>query len=241
MRLTNSQFLSKNRTNIRKVLYLFIFIWYNRLAGRFAVKRKEAPTMSALTKKEKQIYDYIAEKINKEGYSPTVRDISLAIGIKSTSTVHAYLQRLEDKGYIQKEQGKSRTLRIDNKSTPSIPVVGRVAAGLPILAEENCDGYIAVELPSGTDKSNVFALKVSGESMIEAGILNGDYVIVDRTPYAENGQIVVALIGDEATVKTFYKEKDHFRLQPENSTMRPIISNDVVILGRVIANLRFYK
>lgn len=197
--------------------------------------------MSALTKKEQQIYDYIAERINKEGYSPTVRDISEAIGIKSTSTVHSYLQRLEDKGYIRKEQGKSRTLRIESGSAPSIPILGRVAAGLPLFAEENCDGFVSVELPSGVDRSNVFALKVSGESMIEAGILNGDYVIVDKTPYAENGQIVVALIGDEATVKTFYKEKDHFRLQPENATMRPIIASEVIILGKVIASLRFYR
>lgn len=197
--------------------------------------------MASLTKKEQAIYDYIVETINKEGYSPSVRDISKASGIKSTSTVHMYLQRLEDKGYIQKEQGKSRTLRIGDKGTPCVPIVGKVAAGLPILAQENYEGFLSVQLPHGIMQNNVFALRVQGESMIEAGIMDGDYVIVDKTPCAEDGQIVVALIEDEATVKTFYKEKDHIRLQPENSTMRPIIAKEVMILGRVIASVRYYK
>ena len=197
--------------------------------------------MVPLTKKEQQIYDYIVDVISRGECSPTVRDIKDATGIASTSTVHSYLQRLEDKGYIQKEQGKCRTLRTGENFSLSIPVLGKVAAGLPIFAEENYDGYISVQVPGGYPKESVFALRVEGASMVEAGILDGDYVIINKTPCAENGQIVVALIDDEATVKTFYKENGHIRLQPENSTMRPIIVKEVSVIGRVIANVRFYK
>ena len=193
--------------------------------------------------KEQAIYDYITETIEREGYSPTVRDIQNALGIKSTSTVHAYLSRLEEKGMIRKDPGKSRTIQAGKTSEPKengrIPILGRVRAGMPILAVENYDGY--VEWPGkGYPAGELFALRVVGDSMIEAGILDGDVIIVHRDSTAENGDIVVALVDDSATVKTFYKEDGHFRLQPENAAMAPIIVEEVYILGKVVADLRFY-
>lgn len=202
--------------------------------------------MQDLAPKEKRVYDYITETIRRVGYSPSVRDIQRDLGIKSTSTVHAYLNRLEEKGYILKESGKSRTLRVDSfghdpKRSARVPILGRVAAGMPILAVENCDGYIDFPIMRGSYAPNeLFALRVCGESMIEAGIFDGDLVIVRKVNYAENGEIVVALVEDEATVKTFYKEDGHFRLQPENATMAPIIVDTVYILGKVISVMRFY-
>ncbi len=205
--------------------------------------------MAALSEREQQILDYIKENILKNGYSPSIRDIRRDLDIKSTSTVHTYLEKLEKKGYILKEGGKSRTLRVDSlvagadtAPRPMIPIIGKVTAGMPILAVENHDGYIAYPF----DKKNaggrsMFALRVTGTSMIEAGILDGDIVIVEQTRVAENGDIVVALIDDEATVKTFYKEGGHFRLQPQNSTMAPIIVENLTILGRVIGSLRTYE
>ena len=205
--------------------------------------------MAALSEKEQLILDYIKENILKNGYSPSIRDIRRDLDIKSTSTVHTYLEKLEKKGYIQKEDGKSRTLRVDSlvagndtSPRPMIPIIGKVTAGVPILAVENHEGYIAYPF----DKKSVvgrqlFALRVSGTSMIDPGILDGDIVIVEQTRVAENGEIVVALIDDEATVKTFYKENGHFRLQPQNSTMAPIIVEELVILGRVIGSLRTYE
>lgn len=203
--------------------------------------------MQELTPKEKQVYDYITETIRRMGYSPSVRDIQHDLGIKSTSTVHSYLNRLEEKGYILKENGKSRTLRVDSlghepQRTVRVPILGRVAAGMPILAVENCDGYIDFPITRGSYAPNeLFALRVRGESMIEAGILDGDTVIIRKVNYAENGEIVVALVEDEATVKTFYKENGHFRLQPENASMEPIIVDSVYILGKVISVMRFYN
>lgn len=196
--------------------------------------------MEKLTPLEQEIYDYIANSIESEGYSPSVRDIRTALNIRSTSTVHLNLQHLEDKGFIRKEQGKSRTLRIGGGSDGNIPIIGRIAAGSPVFAEENFDGYLEFRLPQTYKNDSVFALRVEGQSMIEAGIFNGDLIVVTMTSYAENGDIVVALINDEATVKTFYKENGHFRLQPENSTMKPIIVKDVRILGKVIASVRYY-
>ena len=202
--------------------------------------------MQSLTEREKEIYQYICETTEANGYAPSVRDIKAALGIKSTATAHSYLMKLEMKGYIHKEQGKSRTLRVDADGTsgaPSVrvPVVGQVAAGLPILAQENFDGYLDYCPPRGTPRGELFALKIKGESMIEAGILNGDYVIVSRTSYVENGDIAVVLLDDEATVKTFYKENGMFRLQPENQAMKPIYTKDVYILGKVVANFRYYN
>lgn len=199
--------------------------------------------MKPLTDTEKRMLDFITDRIRNDGYSPTVRDIKTALGIKSTATVHSYLGKLEDKGYIQKENGKSRTLRLDAEtsrpSTAQIPIVGRVTAGMPILAVENFDGYVDFT-ENNYKKEELFALRVTGTSMIEAGILDGDIVIVRHQTVAENGDIIVALIDDEATVKTFYKENGHFRLQPENSAMKPIIVDSLSVLGKVVASIRYY-
>ena len=199
--------------------------------------------MVPLTPKEQLIFDYIKENLKKNGYSPSIRDIRTALDIKSTSTVHTYLERLERKGYIHKENGKSRTLRIEDAMEDGIdvnqngrvPILGKVTAGQPILAVENYEGFISY--PEGEGRSHdaqLFALRVTGYSMIEAGILDGDLVIVERTETAENGQIVVALVDDSATVKVFYKEEGHYRLQPRNAAMEPIIVDEVTILGKVL-------
>ena len=201
---------------------------------------------SQYNEKEKAIFDYINETIRTEGYAPSVRDIQNAVGIKSTSTVHAYLNRLAEKGMIRKETGKSRTLHTESLSrtphrTARVPLLGSVRAGMPILAVENYEGYIDYPLMNRSYSANeLFALCVTGDSMMEAGILDGDIIVVKKDSYAENGDIVVALVEDSATVKTFYKENGHFRLQPENRTMEPIIVDEVYILGKVVADLRFY-
>jgi len=198
-----------------------------------------------LTDKEQRILNYIKETLETKGYSPTVRDISNALGIKSTSTVFSYLARLETKGYIIRETGKSRTIRVDEDGNGvtglgvRIPIIGRVRAGLPVLAEENFEGYVNF-VPDRRVTSELFALKVIGSSMIEAGILDGDIVIVEQSSTANDGDTVVALIGDEATVKDFYREENGFRLQPRNRDMRPIYTQDLSILGRVIASVRYY-
>lgn len=198
-----------------------------------------------LTKKEKMVFDYLVESINENGYAPSVRDIVASLGIKSTSSVHLYLHNLEAKGFIEQDAGKKRTLRICApyvRVAGKVPLLGSITAGSPILAVENFEGY--VDLPWNSAKystEELFALKVKGESMIDAGILDGDVVIVRKCAYADNGQIVVALIEDEATVKTFYKEDGHFRLQPENRTLEPIIVDDVALLGIVVASFRQYE
>lgn len=202
--------------------------------------------MQPLTKKEQQVYEYIYEAIRHDGYSPSIRDIQNNVGIKSTSTVHAYLSKLEEKGYIRKENGKSRSLHIDssgrdNRHSTKVPLLGKVTAGRPILAVENFECYLDFPLMNRAyDHNDLFALRVAGESMIEAGIMDGDIVVIKKEHYAENGQIVVALIEDEATIKTFYKEHGHYRLQPENSSMEAIIVDEVYILGKVISVLRYY-
>ncbi len=196
--------------------------------------------MEKLKPKEQKVLDYIKKFKLENGFAPSVRDVCRDLNYKSTSTVHMYLNRLERFGYISKMDGKSRaiTFNDDLPNVTVVPVVGTVAAGMPILAEENFDGYIGYV---GTKKpGELFALKVKGESMIEAGILDGDLVIAEKTCYAENGEIVVALVNDEATVKTFYREDGHYRLQPENSTMQPIVVTEVDILGKVIASQRSY-
>jgi len=193
--------------------------------------------------KEQAIFDYITETIEREGYSPTVRDIQKALDIKSTSTVHAYLARLEEKGMIRKDPGKSRTINTgktaEGREMPRVPILGQVRAGMPILAVENHDGYVDFSV-KGYPQKELFALRVTGDSMIEAGILDGDILVVHQDATAENGDIVVALVEDSATVKTFYKEDGHFRLQPENAAMAPILVDEVYILGKVVACLRFY-
>ena len=212
-------------------------------------RQKGRKIMTPLTPKEQLIFDYIKENLKKNGYSPSIRDIRTALDIKSTSTVHTYLERLERKGYIHKENGKSRTLRIEDAMDDGtdmplngrVPIIGKVTAGQPILAVENYEGFISY--PEGEGRSHeaqLFALRVTGNSMIEAGILDGDLVIVEKTEMAENGQIVVALVEDSATVKVFYKEEGHYRLQPRNASMDPIIVDEVIILGKVLASIRYY-
>lgn len=196
--------------------------------------------MEKLKQKEQKVLTYVKNFTIENGYAPSVRDICRDLNYKSTSTVHMYLNRLERFGYITKEEGKSRAITL-NTPTPKVsivPIIGTVAAGQPILAEQNLDGYIGYVGNRGGEE--LFGLRVKGESMIDAGILDGDLVIAERTCYAENGEIVVALVEDEATVKTFYRENGHYRLQPENETMDPIIVSEVDILGKVIAIQRSY-
>ena len=207
-----------------------------------------------LNKREKEILKFIEKQIMTDGYPPSVREIGEAVGLKSTATVHGYLARLEEKGYIKKKDKKGRTLRLikgssgEDKKTSSkefytqrelvdVPVIGKITAGMPILAVENVTDTFPIPIDF-VENSDCFMLTVRGESMIEAGILDGDYILVKRQSNANNGEIVVALIEDEATVKTFYKEKDHIRLQPENCTMDPIIVPDCEILGRVAGVFR---
>ncbi len=199
--------------------------------------------MEKLKAKEQKVLDYIKRFKMENGFAPSVRDVCRDLDYKSTSTVHMYLNRLERFGYITKEDGKSRAITLIEDDMPkvcAVPLVGTVAAGMPILAEENFEGYIGF-VGSRSSSNEMFALKVKGESMIEAGILDGDIVIAEKTCYAENGEIVVALVDNEATVKTFFRENGHYRLQPENSTMQPIIVDEVDILGKVVASQRSYN
>lgn len=203
--------------------------------------------MHSLNEREQSVYKYIKSTIQNLGYAPSVRDICAALGIKSTSTVHQYIKRLEEKGLIHKADGKSRALKLDDLDASSseprtlrVPLIGQVRAGLPVLAVENYEGYVDYPASMSSTNDGLFALRVIGESMIEAGILDGDIVIVESRRYAENGEIVLALIDDSATVKRFFKEDGYIRLQPANSSMAPIIVRDVIILGKVIANFRFY-
>lgn len=207
-----------------------------------------------LNKREKAILKFIEKQIRANSYPPSVREIGKAVGLSSTATVHGYLAKLEDKGYIKKESQKGRTLRLlkgilkEEKKTETkevytsremvdVPVIGKITAGAPILAVENVTDTFPIPVDF-VGNSESFMLTVSGESMIEAGILDGDYILVKRQNTANNGEIVVALIEDEATVKTFYKEKGHIRLQPENSTMDPIIVPNCEILGKVAGVFR---
>ena len=196
-----------------------------------------------LVKKEKEVYEYIKQQIEEAGYPPSVREICIAVGLSSPSTVHRYINSLEEKGYIVKADSKKRAIRLAKQENGvdvlSVPVVGRVAAGQPILAEENIEEYFPLPI-NYAKNTEMFMLKVSGESMINAGILDGDYVIVEKRETARNGEIVVALIEDSATVKTFYKEKDHIRLQPENDALEPIITKEAKIIGKVSGVFRKY-
>lgn len=197
-----------------------------------------------LTKRQEQIYDYICQSLLDNGYPPSVREICAKVGLKSSATVYNHLVRLEEKGYIRRDPAKPRAIEIlddniqlQNSGVHKIPVLGRVTAGMPILAQENIEEYFP--LPTHLVKQDtVFMLRVRGESMIERGIDDGDYVVVRRQSNANNGDIVVALLDNEATVKTFYKESDHIRLQPENPIYPPIIAKNVSILGKVIALFR---
>jgi repressor LexA len=196
--------------------------------------------MKPLSQSQQNILDFLKE-CSCEGRVPSVREICAEVGLSSTSTVHHHLSALEEKGFITREHGVNRCIHISGEEkTASVPVLGKVAAGYPILAVEDVECYVPVadSLKRGRD---LFALRVQGESMINAGIYNDDIVIVNRTPVAENGEIVVALVGDEATVKRFYKENGHFRLQPENDSFDPIIVEEVVLLGKVISLVRNYE
>lgn len=201
-------------------------------------------SLDNISAKQQEILEYIKSEILSKGYPPSVREICEAVKLKSTSSVHAHLETLERNGYIRRDPTKPRTIEIidDNfnltrREMVNVPMIGQVAAGSPILAVENIENYFPIPaeiLPN----SPVFMLRVKGESMINAGILSGDWIVVEQTNTAKNGDMVVALLEDSATVKTFYKETDHIRLQPENDNMDPIIVQDVTILGKVIALYR---
>ncbi len=192
-----------------------------------------------LSEKGKRIYDYIRDCILNHGFSPTVREICEELGIKSTSTVHYYLKELTEEGYIMKDSMKKRTIKLPSSDSCAVPLLGTVTAGLPITAIEEVEEYIPVPNLRGNSDS-YFALHVRGDSMVGAGILDGDIIVVKKTPVCRNGDIVVALIEDEATVKRFYKEKGYFRLMPENPAYEPIIVEEVTILGKVAALVRNY-
>ena len=218
-------------------------------------KKRRGKGSKELNSREKDILKFIEKQVAEVGYPPSVREIGKAVGLSSTATVHAYLSKLEEKGYIKKENQKGRTLRLlkglNKKTTETqtekqfysgrelvnVPVIGKITAGAPILAVENITDNFLIPVDF-VGNSESFMLTVSGESMIEAGIFDGDYILVKRQNVARNGEIVVAMIDDEATVKTFFMEDNHIRLQPENSTMDPIIVKDCQILGKVVGVFR---
>jgi repressor LexA len=200
-----------------------------------------------LTKRQQEIFDFIKRYSAGHGYPPTVRDIGKAVGLASSSTVHAHLANLEKLGLLRRDPTKPRAIELLDRAVEQVksivrppdglPLVGQVAAGSPVLAEENIEEYVAVpQLAGGEDGE--YVLRVRGESMKDAGILPGDYVVVRRQDTAVDGEIVVALVGEEATVKRFFREADHIRLQPENASMEPIRSRDVQVLGRVVGLFR---
>ena len=198
-----------------------------------------------ITKKQEEILEYIKDQIMNRGFPPAVREICEAVNLKSTSSVHAHLETLEKNGYIRRDPTKPRAIEIldDNfnmvrRELVNVPVVGRVAAGEPILATENVESYFPIPAEY-VPKNPTFMLTVKGASMINAGIFSGDHLLIEQKSTAENGEIIVALLDDSATVKTFYKEDGHYRLQPQNDAMEPIITDDVQILGKVIGVFRF--
>jgi len=199
-----------------------------------------------ISEKQQMILDFIKKEILSKGYPPSVREICEAVGLKSTSTVHGHLERLEKKGILRRDPTKPRAIEIIDddfqlvrREMVNVPIVGKVAAGQPILAVENIEDYFPIPA-NYTPNSGVFMLKVKGDSMVNAGIFENDLILVEQKQIAQNGDIVVALIDDSATVKTFYKEENHVRLQPENDYMEPIIVNEVIILGKVIGLFRQY-
>ncbi len=198
-----------------------------------------------LTKRQQEIFDFIKKYSAKHGYPPTVRDIGKAIGLTSSSTVHAHLSNLEKLGLVRRDPTKPRALELLGDAArkivpggrPGLPLVGRVAAGAPILAEENIEDYVEVPEVVGGDIGE-YILRVRGDSMKDAGILDGDFVVVQRQDTATNGEIVVALVGEEATVKRYFREKDHIRLQPENDALEPIRTREAAVMGRVVGVFR---
>ena len=195
--------------------------------------------MKPLNEKQQKVLAFVKERL-QDDIPPSVREICDATGIRSTSTVHAYLKRLEDEGYISRRSGLNRAIRLPGENVTRVPLLGRVTAGMPILAVEEVEDYVPFSGGSQYPAGELFALRVSGTSMINAGILDHDVVIVRRCNNAQNGDIVVALIGDEATVKRIFVEKDHIRLQPENDAFEPIIVKEVTVLGKVISLVRYF-
>lgn len=197
--------------------------------------------MKQINATQQKIYEYLEERM-QTGYPPSVREICQAVGLKSTSSVQANLDALERAGYIERDPLLKRSIRLvgsRDDNVTSVPIVGAVTAGLPILAVEQIEGYLPYSGQVSSDKP-LFALRVKGDSMINAGIFDGDIIVVEKTPVASNGEIVVAMIEDEATVKRFYKENGHFRLQPENDDYAPIIVNELAILGKVVSLVRYF-
>ena len=206
-----------------------------------------------LTKRQQEIFDFIKRYSSQHGYPPTVRDIGKAVGLTSSSTVHAHLANLEKLGLLRRDPSKPRAIEMLDRAArdvgsavqgaigkvvaPGLPLVGHVAAGQPILAEENIEEYVQVPQAAGGEDGE-YVLRVRGDSMIDAGILEGDFVVVRPQDTASDGEIVVALVGEEATVKRFFRESDHIRLQPENATMEPIRTTDVQVMGRVVGLFR---
>jgi repressor LexA len=196
-----------------------------------------------LTKRQQEIFNFVKRYVSEHGYPPTVRDIGKAIGLTSSSTVHAHLTNLEKLGLLRRDPTKPRAIEVladrarQAIGSGALPLVGQVAAGAPVLAEENVEEYVSVPGIAGGEEGE-FVLRVKGDSMKDAGILEGDHVIVRRQDTATDGEIVVALVEDEATVKRFFRENDHVRLQPENSALEPILSRDVQVLGRVVGVCR---
>lgn len=200
-----------------------------------------------ITAKQSEILEYIKKEILSKGYPPAVREICEAVNLKSTSSVHSHLETLEKNGYIRRDPTKPRaieiiddTFNLTRREVVNVPIVGTVAAGSPVLAVENIQNYFPIPSEFMPNQES-FMLTVKGDSMVNAGIFNGDQILVAKQPTARNGEIVVALVNDSATVKTFYKEKGHYRLQPENDTMEPIIVNDVSILGKVFGVFRLFR
>lgn len=199
-----------------------------------------------ITKKQEEILNYIKEQILKKGYPPSVRDICTAVDLRSTSSVHSHLESLEENGYIRRDPAKPRCIeiiddsfRLTEREMVNVPVIGTVAAGQPILASEHIVDYFPIPTEY-MPNAETFFLTVKGESMINVGIYDGDRILVRKQDYANNGDLAVVLVDDSATVKTFYKERDHIRLQPENDSMDPIIVKDCTVLGIVIGLFRFY-
>ncbi len=203
--------------------------------------------MKPLTTKQKNVLDYLKKEIAETKYPPSIRDICSALGLRSTSTAHLYLKILEEKGYIRRDPSKTRAIElltpadsfyINHKNTYNVPIIGEVTAGKPILAEENIEGYFPLPLEFFPNSEGNFMLRIKGDSMINAGMFGGDYILVRQQRDAQNGDIVVALMDDEATVKRFFRENGKVRLQPENENYDPVYLDDLVILGKVIGLFR---
>ena len=239
-------FVNKNRTYFLNVCLLFLFLCDMMIHIENEKVEETHMSQGKITKKQLEILQYIKEQILKRGFPPAVREICEAVNLKSTSSVHSHLETLEKNGYIRRDPTKPRaieilddTFNLTRREMTNVPLLGRVAAGEPILAVENIENYFPIPVEMLPNKET-FILTVQGESMINAGIFDGDYVLVEKENTARNGDMVVAMIEDGATVKTFYKENGIFRLQPENDDLEPIIVPEVEILGKVIGVFRFF-